>query len=187
VVIDAVPWLSSAQQYVLISNLEPGSVVFSALVYSHETRCSRQVIDDPFCHITLLDHLLRTLQIRPANRPGAQDVALFILAHDELNVRLCYAIATQNFADIQGYRLSAEKRRARVAVPCGRANKRQVVVRILQLGIIRIHFVDEERYRFILFVTLDRPASGVLAQMFGICQGLCRRTWYVECLRARQS
>lgn len=42
-----------------------------------------------------------------------------------------------------------------MAVSRGRADEGKVVICILQLGVIGIHLVDEERYGFVLFVTLN--------------------------------
>ena len=176
-IVDVIPVLPRAQRDIFVPNLEPRSIILAALVHGDETRCPRQIINNPFRHISLLHHLPRALEILPANGLRAEEIAFLILAHHQLDVRLCDSIAAKDLAQIQGYALSAQKRGACMFDTCGRADKGEVVVCVLQLGVIRVDFVDEEGDCFVVFVALDRPACFVSH----IHQRLeCRATWDVE-------
>jgi hypothetical protein len=65
---------------------------------------------------------------------------------------LCDSVSSEDFAKIQGDALAAEEGGSSVVHASGWAYEWEVVVCILELGIIGVDFVDEEGYGFVVFV-----------------------------------
>ena len=56
-----------------------------------------------------------------------------------------------------------------------RAYKREIVVRILELGIIGVNFIDEDGDCFAIFVAFDRPACAPVLAGRRLFEGLIDR------------
>jgi hypothetical protein len=71
---------------------------------------------------------------------------------------LCDSVSSKDFAKIERYALPAEEGGSGVVHAGGRAYEREVVVCILELGIVGVDFVDEEGYGFVVFVAFYGPS-----------------------------
>jgi hypothetical protein len=65
---------------------------------------------------------------------------------------LCDSVSSKDFTEVQGDALSTEEGGSSVMHASGWAYEGEVVVCILELGVIGVDFVDEEGYGFVVFV-----------------------------------
>jgi hypothetical protein len=65
---------------------------------------------------------------------------------------LCDSVSSEDFAEVEGDALPAEEGGSSVVHAGGRAYEGEVVVCILELGVIGVDFVDEEGYSLVVFV-----------------------------------
>jgi len=99
-VVDEISRLAIGGRYVLVAHFEARGVVFPAPVDRHKARGSGKIVDDPFRHISVFDHLNRFLESCAVDFLAAEIVCLVVLSHFQLIIRDSDAIAAQDLAQV---------------------------------------------------------------------------------------
>lgn len=149
---------SRAGRILGVTHLEARGVVLPRLVHRDEARGTRKIIDDPFGDVTFLDQLLGPLDVLAGRVPVAEKGARLVLAHLEVDVGRLDSVAAEHLAEVEGDALAAEQAAADVVVVRGGADEGEVVVCVLQLSVVGVDLVYQERNRFAVFVALDGPS-----------------------------
>lgn len=139
------------------AQLEAGGVVLAGLVDSHEAGGARQVVDNPLNDVAVTHHLLGPVELFAGDLARAEEAALVVLAHVDVNVGSRDAVAAQHLANVERHILAAEK--ATVAALARRwTDEGEVEVGKLELGVVGVDFVHEQGDLFLVGIALYGPA-----------------------------
>ena len=101
VVINEVSWFTGGRREIFVTHFEPCRVVLLRSVHGHEACGSREIVNDPFGYVTILDELLGSFDSGSASLVATKVTAFFILAHDKVIVGRHDAIASQDLTEVK--------------------------------------------------------------------------------------
>lgn len=107
-VVKEVSGLSSHRRKVLVADLEPRGVVFVRLVDRDEACRTWQIINDPLCHIAILNELPSSLDTLPVCLVCSQKLAILVLTHGKIVVGCHDPIPPKNLSQVEGDALAAD-------------------------------------------------------------------------------